>query len=82
MNTKHWKEIQTVMKELGIAYTADTGGWFFPKAKGTVHKNPFSSEIKINFHSGQSFSCLSADIFLKSLREAESSFKIKLFVNA
>ena len=65
-----------------VGGTNDWGGCFFPDAKGTVQTNRFSSEIKINFHDGQSFSCLSGDVFLKSLRETESTFKIKLFVNA
>ena len=80
MVTKHLKEISDILADLGLELNGSTGGMFVTN-QGDVNVNYVDNETTIRFNDRSEIVLLNGDLFLKSLRETESSFNIKLFVN-
>ena len=81
MVTKHLKEISDILADLGLELDGSTGGMFVTN-QGNVKVNYSESETTVRFDNRSDIVLLNGDLFLKSLRETESSFNIKLFVDA
>lgn len=75
------KDINHVLQSFGLNLDENTGGVLKSQENLSVTSNPFSQTYQIVAQDGSSFDILDGDFFLRSLRETELSFRIKLFVN-
>ena len=69
-------------KQLGLSINEKTGGCYDEEFYAVVETSMTGLSPVIRCHDGKSIPILDGEVFLKSLRETETSFKIQFFVNA
>ena len=71
------QDVLDVFNELGLIINVETGGFIPHNTDILLKKSP--SSLEITHKDGSAISFFDEKIFLKSLKETEASFKIKLF---
>ncbi|RAP28754.1 hypothetical protein DID78_04470 [Candidatus Marinamargulisbacteria bacterium SCGC AG-343-D04] len=80
--TNNLKDISQVLASFGLSLDVDSGGAYKEHDFTSVVSSDYRSNYKVLSEDGTLFELTDGDLFLRSLKETETSFRIKLFINA